>query len=69
MDQNPIRRYFSRWLRVFKSDVAELTIRRGVGTRGIDEATALNGFTLVAPLTSKMVSLSESEPISPCPDV
>jgi len=29
--------------------------RRGVGTRGLDEATALDGYTLIAPLTGKTV--------------
>lgn len=40
-------------------DCEQLTIRRGVGTRGIDEATVLNGYTLVAPLTSKKVSMED----------
>jgi hypothetical protein len=29
---------------------------RGVGTQGLDEKTALKGYTLIAPLTSKNVS-------------
>ncbi|AAW46211.1 PQQ enzyme repeat, putative [Cryptococcus deneoformans JEC21] len=37
-----------------------ITRRRGVGTRGVDEQTALNGYTVIAPLTSKNVFLIDN---------
>lgn len=33
------------------------TRRRGVGTRGLDEDQALDGYTLIAPLTGKTVGV------------